>query len=86
MPSEYLDYLDCYEDTLMCLKKRVISEKEINLFWNEARLATLKNIGLDKSQVMILASIVSQESQKKSELKTIAGVYMYAVREYHRPE
>ena len=31
MPSEYLDYLDCYEDTLMCLKKRVISEKEIPL-------------------------------------------------------
>lgn len=31
MPTEYLDYLDCYEDTLMCLKKRVISEKEIPL-------------------------------------------------------
>jgi|TARA_R110000744_G_scaffold368021_1_gene477749 hypothetical protein len=31
MPTEYLDYLDCYEDTLMCLKKRVITEKEIPL-------------------------------------------------------
>ena len=31
MSKEYLDYLDCYEDTLMCLKKRVITEKEIPL-------------------------------------------------------
>jgi hypothetical protein len=31
MSKEYLDYLDCYEDTLMCLKNRVITEKEIPL-------------------------------------------------------
>ena len=29
MENEYLDYLDCYEDTLLCLKKRVIIEEEI---------------------------------------------------------
>ena len=29
MANEYLDYLDCYEDTLLCLKKRVIREEEI---------------------------------------------------------
>ena len=31
MSIEYLDYLACYEDTLMCLNNRVISEKEIPL-------------------------------------------------------
>jgi|TARA_R110000823_G_scaffold188054_6_gene320204 hypothetical protein len=29
MTKQYLDYLGCYEDTLLCLKKRVITEKEI---------------------------------------------------------
>ena len=31
MTNEYLDYLDCYQDTLLCLKKKVITEKEIPL-------------------------------------------------------
>ena len=31
MPTEYLDYLDCYEDTLMCLENKVITENEIPL-------------------------------------------------------
>jgi len=71
LPNSYNFYWDTNADSF---RSRML--KEYNLFWNEARLARLKNIGLDKSQVMILASIVSQESQKKSELKTIAGVYM----------
>ena len=50
--------------------------KEYNLFWNDSRIRKLKKIGLTQNQVMILASIVSQESKMKSELNTIAGVYM----------
>ena len=50
--------------------------KEYNLFWNESRIRKLKQIGLTQNQVMILASIVTQESKMKSELNTIAGVYM----------
>jgi UPF0755 protein len=50
--------------------------KEYNLFWNDSRIRKLKKIGLTQNQVMILASIVSQESKMKSELSTIAGVYM----------
>ena len=50
--------------------------KEYNLFWNDLRKEKLKQIGLNQSQVMILASIVTQESKMKSELRTIAGVYM----------
>ncbi|MDC0478484.1 endolytic transglycosylase MltG, partial [Flavobacteriaceae bacterium] len=50
--------------------------KEYNLFWNDSRIRKLKQIGLTQNQVMILASIVTQESKMKSELKTIAGVYM----------
>ena len=50
--------------------------KEYNLFWNDSRIRKLKQIGLTQNQVMILASIVTQESKMKSELNTIAGVYM----------
>ena len=71
LPNSYNFYWDTNADSF---RSRML--KEYNLFWNEERLDRLKKIGLDKSQAMILASIVSQESQKKSELKTIAGVYM----------
>jgi UPF0755 protein len=50
--------------------------KEYKLFWNDSRLGKLKKIGLNQNQVMILASIVSQESKMITELRTIAGVYM----------
>ena len=50
--------------------------KEYTLFWNDSRIRKLKQIGLTQNQVMILASIVTQESKMKSELTTIAGVYM----------
>ena len=47
---------------------------EHNKFWNINRKENLKK-GLNKIQVMILASIINQESKKESELPTIAGVY-----------
>ena len=52
---------------------RMLSEH--NKFWNINRKEKLKKVGLNKIQVMILASIINQESKKESELPTIAGVY-----------
>ena len=50
--------------------------KEYKSFWNEKRINLLSKIGLTQKEVMILASIVNQESKEKSELNTIAGVYI----------
>lgn len=50
--------------------------KEYNRFWNESRLTKAKEIGLNQSEVMALASIVYEESKQKSEQAKIAGVYI----------
>lgn len=50
--------------------------KEYNAYWNESRLSKAKSIGLDKNEVMTLASIVYEESKQKSEQPRVAGVYM----------
>lgn len=45
-------------------------------FWTDERIAKAKKIGLSKTEVSILASIVDQEALVNKEMKTIAGVYM----------
>lgn len=45
-------------------------------FWTDDRIAKAKKIGLTKTEVSILASIVDQEALVNKEMKTIAGVYM----------
>jgi UPF0755 protein len=50
--------------------------KEYNRFWNSERLAKAKTMGLNRDQVMTLASIVQEESKQKTEQPRIAGVYM----------
>ena len=49
---------------------------EYDAFWNKKRTQALETIRLSKSEVLTLASIVEMETNKKSEMKTIAGVYM----------
>ncbi|MDC1492410.1 endolytic transglycosylase MltG [Flavobacteriaceae bacterium] len=71
LPNSYNFYWDTDADTF---RSRML--KEYTLFWNNSRISKLKKTGLNENQVMILASIVTQESKMKSELKTIAGVYM----------
>ena len=71
LPNSYNFYWDTDANSF---RSRML--KEYNLFWNDLRKQKLKQIGLNQSQVMILASIVTQESKMKSELTTIAGVYM----------
>ena len=45
-------------------------------FWNEKRLKKAKEIGLNPTEVAVLASIVEEENYKASEKALIAGVYM----------
>ncbi len=50
--------------------------KEYNRFWNNTRINKAKDIGLNPSQVIALASIVYEESKKADEQPIIAGVYL----------
>lgn len=50
--------------------------KEYGKFWNENRLLRAKQAGLSPVQVIILASIVEEETVKAKEYPIIAGVYI----------
>jgi UPF0755 protein len=54
--------------------------KEYNRFWTDTRIAKAKLIGLNRDEVMALASIVYEESKQKSEQPRIAGVYINRVK------
>jgi len=50
--------------------------KEYNRFWNNGRIEKAKAIGMNRDEVMALASIVYEESKQKEEQPRIAGVYI----------
>lgn len=50
--------------------------KEYNRFWNEERLAKAKALNLSAVDVITLASIVEEETKAKSEMSTVAGLYL----------
>ncbi|MFN2262099.1 MAG: endolytic transglycosylase MltG [Psychroflexus sp.] len=50
--------------------------KSYEAFWNENRMAKLKEIDLSRTEVMSLAAIVQKETAKVEERKRVAGVYM----------
>ena len=50
--------------------------KEYNRFWTDSRQAKAKALGLNRDEVMALASIVYEESKQVSEQPRIAGVYI----------
>ncbi|MDR0941584.1 MAG: endolytic transglycosylase MltG, partial [Bacteroidales bacterium] len=54
--------------------------KEYTLFWNEERLAKAHTLGLTPHQVMTLASIINQETNKNDEKPRIAGVLFNRLR------
>jgi len=49
---------------------------EYRKFWNQKRRDKTAEIGLSPNQVVILASIVYQETKKKDDMPKIAGVYI----------
>jgi UPF0755 protein len=50
--------------------------KEYNRFWTKERIQKATALNLTPVQVITLASIVHKETAKKSERKTVAGVYL----------
>ncbi len=53
---------------------------EQNKFWNEERLKEAKEINMNRTEVITLASIVELETDKNSEKKLIASVYLNRLR------
>ncbi|MFN8153149.1 MAG: endolytic transglycosylase MltG [Bacteroidia bacterium] len=50
--------------------------KEYKKFWTDTRKNKAKTIGLSQNEVIVLASIVEQETKKNDEKPIVAGVYM----------
>ena len=71
LPNSYNLYWNTSSEDF---KKRML--KEYENFWSRDRLNKAKEISLTSIEVMILASIVNEESKEISELSTIAGVYI----------
>lgn len=49
-------------------------------FWTVARRKQAENVGLSTSEIVTLASIVDEESDRPSEFRRIAGVYLNRLR------
>ncbi|MEL6671981.1 MAG: endolytic transglycosylase MltG [Bacteroidota bacterium] len=54
--------------------------KEYKRFWNDERNAKRQKWGLSRLEVMTVASIVEEETNKNDEKNTVAGVYLNRVR------
>lgn len=50
--------------------------QEFKAFWNQARENRLKELGLDKYQLISLAALVQEETFKNEDMPLVAGVYM----------
>ena len=55
-------------------------KREYEIFWNEERLKKAENLGMSPVEVVTLASILQEESNKQSERPRIAGVYINRLR------
>jgi UPF0755 protein len=55
-------------------------KREYDSFWNETRMRRLKEIGMDRIEVVTLASIVQEETFKADEMPRVAGAYMNRLR------
>lgn len=71
LPDTYEVYWDWPMEKILNRLK-----KEYDLYWNKERLALAQAQGLNPQQVMTLASIVSEETNKADEYPKIAAVYL----------
>ena len=51
-------------------------DREYNKFWNRERLGRAKEINFTPNEIITLASIIINETNKEDEYRTIAGVYI----------
>jgi UPF0755 protein len=51
-------------------------KREYEIFWNESRKKKSEKLGLTPLQIVTIASIVQEESNKNDEKSRIAGVYI----------
>ena len=54
--------------------------KAYKRFWNEDRLAKAKKLNLSPTEVITIASIVDEETNKKDEMANVASVYLNRIR------
>jgi len=71
IPNTYEVY---WNSPASALLSRLVKER--NRFWNNERKAKAKSIGLTEDEVIILASIIEEETANPDEFPIIAGVYM----------
>ena len=75
IPNTYEIYWDITPEDFV---KRMY--KEYRAFWNDDRNAKRERFKLDRLEVMTLASIVEEETNKNEEKSTVAGVYLNRIR------
>ena len=71
IPNTYEVY---WNSSASAILSRLVKER--NRFWTDERKAKAKSIGLTEDEVIILASIIEEETAKLEEFPIIAGVYM----------
>lgn len=71
IPNTYQVYWEVEADEL---KKRL--QKESEKWWNRERLEKMWALGLTQREVVILASIVQEETARKDEAADVAGLYL----------
>lgn len=75
LANTYEVYWNINEDKLL---KRM--HKEYNRFWNKERLSKANTLNLSPIDAITLASIVEEETKAKSEMATVAGLYLNRLR------
>lgn len=75
IPNTYYCYWDMDAEDFFL---RMFAEQE--KFWNEFRRGQAKALGMNRVEVMTLASIVEEETQKKDERADVASVYLNRLR------
>lgn len=75
IPNTYEIYWDIAPEDFMARMA-----DEYRKFWTKERSEKLKNVGLDRIQASVLASIVQAETNNKEEKPRVAGVYINRLR------
>lgn len=75
LPNTYFVYWNMTKENLAEL-----IQKEYTRFWDSTRTALADSLNLTPEQVITLASIVEEETNKKDELRRVAGVYINRLR------